>query len=544
MNRHFLLLLLFMTPFLPLHGQEKADKKVIKQLKTDIGYLASDELEGRRTGTEGERKALEYIGNRYKKLNIAPYKGSYTHSFDFVYGREIGDNTSVRVGNENLKLNRDVFPLSFSDNGKVQGDALPDVMESGNIWLVSLYKDREEADNPHYDWEKEMYERSKEARKQGATAIVFYDSYGSEYAPVFNGRSEYESLNIPVVFIKYDAFRAYMLNREGSVIVDLNVQLQKTKRKGNNVAAWIDNKAPYTVVLGAHYDHLGHGEDGNSLHAAKDGQIHNGADDNASGTAALMELAARLKKSKVRNYNYLFVHFSGEELGLLGSKAFVKDMSLDSSNIAYMINMDMVGRLNDSSRTLTIGGIGTSPAWKDVTTTKAFRVSTDSSGVGPSDHTSFYHNGIPVLFFFTGVHSDYHKPSDDAEKINYTGEAQIISFIGDLVVKMDRQPKPVFTATKQSSVGKVRFKVTLGIMPDYSYQEKGVRVDGVSEGKPAHKAGLKAGDIITKLGEYEISGMQSYMEALSHFKDGAATTVEFRRGDKEMKALVEFKAGK
>lgn len=544
MNRHFLLLLLSLCSAMSLFAQEKADKKVIKQLKADIGYLASDELEGRRTGTAGERKALEYIEGRYKKLGIAPYKGSYAHSFDFVYGREVGSNTSVRIGNENLKLDREVFPLSFSDNGQVQGDALPDVMESGNIWLVSLYKDKEEADNPHYDWEKEMYERSKEARKQGATAIVFYDSYGSDYAPSFNGRSEYESLNIPVVFIKYDAYRSYMLNREGSVVVDLSVQLQKTKRKGNNIAAWIDNNAPYTVVLGAHYDHLGHGEDGNSLHAAKDGQIHNGADDNASGTAALMELAARLKKSKVRNYNYLFVHFSGEELGLLGSKAFVKEMALDSSNIAYMINMDMVGRLNDSTRALTIGGIGTSPAWQDVPRTKAFKVSTDSSGVGPSDHTSFYHNGIPVLFFFTGVHSDYHKPGDDAEKINYAGEAQIISFIGNLVTDMDREPKPAFTATKQSSVGKVRFKVTLGIMPDYSYQEKGVRVDGVSEGKPAQKAGLKAGDIITKLGDHQISGMQSYMEALSHFKEGAATTVVFLREGKEMKAPLEFKAGK
>lgn len=541
MNRHLLCALLLTASAFSLQAQEKTDKKVVKQLKADIGYLASDELEGRRTGTEGERKALQYIEGRYKKMGIAPYKGDYAHPFEFVYGREIGNATRIRIGNEELKTGKEAFPLSFSGNGSLQGDPLPDVMENGNIWLVSLYKTKDEAENPHYDWEKETYERCKEAQKQGATAVIFYDNHGSGHAPVFNGRSEYEALDIPVVFISNEAYRNYMLNSDGGVIVELNVQLQKTKRLGHNIAAFIDNHAPYTVVLGAHYDHLGHGEDGNSLHAAKDGQVHNGADDNASGTAALMELAAGLKKSRARHYNYLFVHFSGEELGLLGSKAFVKDMALDSSRLAYMINMDMVGRLNDSTRTLTIGGVGTSPAWSTVPDTKLFKVNIDSSGVGPSDHTSFYHAGVPVLFFFTGVHSDYHKPGDDADKINYTGEAQIIRFIRDLVLKMDAQPRPAFTTTRQSTVGKVRFKVTLGIMPDYSYQEKGVRVDGVSEGKPAQKAGLKAGDVITRLGEYPVSGMQSYMEALSHFREGQKTTVVFQRSGQEQKAQVEFK---
>lgn len=541
MNRLLLLALAFTASGSIACAQDKTDKKIIKQLKADIGYLASDELEGRRTGSEGEKKALQYIEARYRKLGIPSYKGRYAHSFEFTYGREIGAGSRLRLGDDELKAPKEMFPLPFSGNGQIQGDALPDVMENGNIWLVSLYKDKEESENPHYDWEKEMYERCREARKQGATAIVFYDSYGSAYAPTFNSRSEYEVLDIPAAFISYEAYRSHLLNRDGSVVLDLRVQLQKTKRTGNNIAAYIDNKAPYTVVIGAHYDHLGFGEDGNSLHAAKDHQVHNGADDNASGTAALLELAGQLKKSRLRNYNYLFVHFSGEELGLLGSKAFVKEMSLDSSNIAYMINMDMVGRLNDSTRALTVGGVGTSPVWGSVIQTSQFKLGLDSSGVGPSDHTSFYHSGIPVLFFFTGVHSDYHKPSDDADKINYTGEARIIRYIGSIVEKMEGLPRPAFTRTKQTTAGKVRFKVTLGIMPDYAYQEKGVRVDGVTDGKPAQKAGLKAGDIITALGSYPINGMQSYMEALAHFKEGQTTEVLFIRAGKEMKARVEFK---
>jgi hypothetical protein len=525
-------------------AQRKADKKVIKRLKADISYLASDDLEGRRTGSEGERKAADYIQARYEKEKIAPYQGAYKHPFHFVYGKEIGELTQIKIDDNSMKLKDDAFPMPFSANtsSKLSADILPDVFEQGNIWMIALYNDKEDAANPHFDYEKAMHDRAKEARKQGATAVIFYDNYDAKYPPKFNPLSEFEPLDIPVAFLSFNAFGTYVKDREEGVSVVLEVNIKKTERTGTNVAAYIDNKAPYTVVIGAHYDHLGYGDDGTSLYTGKDKEIHNGADDNASGTAGLLELAARIKKNRLRNYNYLFVHFSGEELGLLGSKAFVKDMGLDSTQIAYMINMDMVGRLNDSTHALTVGGVGTSPVWGQFVgaDNKNFKINIDSSGVGPSDHTSFYQAGIPVLFFFTGIHHDYHKPSDDADKINYLGEAEVLNYVYSIVDVMDTRTKPKFTPTKQNSVGKVRFKVTLGIMPDYSFQEEGVRVDGVSDDRPAIKAGIKTGDVIVKLGEYKIKGLQSYMEALSKYNSGQTVEVTVLRGGKPVKMKLTF----
>jgi hypothetical protein len=528
-------------------AQKKSDRKTIKILKEDIGYLASDELEGRRTGSEGEKKAAEYIQQRYKKSDIAPYKGKYIYPFTFTTGRQVQKATIFRVNNRVINMPDEGFPMAFSANKKVYSEIQPDILEQGNIWMMPLYKEQADAKDAHYDWEKNAYERAKDAAKQGASGVLFYDNYGAKFAPEYNAKSEHEALDIPVAYISYKAYQDYITESQRSGIhdmpVEMNVSIQKEEMTGSNIAAYIDNGAKYTVVLGAHYDHLGHGEDGTSLNAKKDKQIHNGADDNASGTAALIQLAEWIKKGKLKNYNYMFINFSGEELGLLGSKAIVKDMGLDSNHIAYMINMDMVGRLNDSTHALTVGGYGTSPVWPKVVdrNAKEFKIVIDSSGVGPSDHSSFYYANVPVLFFFTGLHTDYHKPGDDANKINYTGQNEVMKYIYNVVKNMDKQPKPMFTKTKQTTVGKVRFKVTLGIMPDYSYQEGGVRADGVTDGKPAQVAGIKGGDIITQVGEYKVNGMQSYMEALSHFAENDTAQVTVLRDGKPMQFTVTFK---
>lgn len=519
-------------------AQSKADKKALKQLKADIGYLASDELEGRRTGSEGEQKAGDYIIKAYETGGVKPYKGKYRYTFHFVNGKTVGAATQIRIAGKALNMETEAFPLPFSANKKVEAGVLPEVLEQGSVWLIPAFQSADEAADVHFNWENYFYTKSKEAQKQGATGVVFYDSYGSKYV-AFNKHSEYDNLDIPLAFIGRDAYNEFIATSKTDIPLLLDVSLQKTDRTGNNIAAYIDNNARYTVVLGAHYDHLGYGEDGNSLYAGKEKEIHNGADDNASGTAALLQLAQWVKKGKLRNYNYLFINFSGEELGLLGSKAFIKEEGLDSTHIAYMINMDMIGRLKDSTHSLTIGGFGTSPTWASVINYNGVHL--DTSGVGPSDHASFYYAGIPVLFFFTGTHSDYHKPTDDADKINYTGELKVMHDIFDIVATMDGKPKPVFTPTKQTTVGKVRFKVTLGIMPDYAYEEEGVRIDGVSEGKTAEKAGLKAGDIIIQMGDNKIKGMQTYMEALGKFKEGDKTKVTVRRGKKEMTFPVQFK---
>jgi aminopeptidase YwaD len=210
-----------------------------------------------------------------------------------------------------------------------------------------------------------------------------------------------------------------------------------------------------------------------------------------------------------------------------------------------MINMDMLGRLNDSTRALTIGGVGTSPSWAWVTTIAGedFKVVIDSSGQGPSDHTSFYNVGIPVLFFFTGLHTDYHKPTDLADRINYNGEMDAIRCVQKVVARMDQDNiKPVFTPTRQMAMGRTKFKVTLGIMPDYTYSDGGVRVDGVTDNRPAMKAGVKQGDVITQLGPEKITGMQTYMEALGKFAPGDKTIVTVKREGKELQLPIELGA--
>ncbi len=548
-SRLFTLFFLFVaiTSSSFVHGQSKKDRKVIGQLQADIGYLASDSLEGRRTGTDGERKAADYIERRYKEEDIPPYKAQYRYPFNFVYGKKISDATKISINGTLLQLNEEAFPLPFSGNKHVYSEILPEIMEQGNIWLVPLYADKTEADDPHFDYEKSLYDRAKQLEKQGASGILFYENFEGSSEPAFNRHSEYDAVGIPIAFLKRNAYRKYIQgdSQKSALSVDINISINKAERTGTNLAAYIDNEVPYTVIIGAHYDHLGYGEDENSLfaNAVKEHKVHHGADDNASGTAALLQVAKWVKSKKLHHYNYLFINFSGEELGLFGSKAFVKDQQIDSTHIAYMINMDMVGRLNDSTHALTLGGVGTSPVWEEVIGMAGddFKINIDSSGVGPSDHTSFYYAGIPVLFFFTGTHRDYHKPSDMPDLINYPGETLVLKYVDRVIAAMDREnEKPKFTATKQTSIGRVNFKVTLGIMPDYTFETGGVRVDGVSDNRPAMKAGLKPGDIITKLGENKIMGMQSYMEALGKFIPGDKTQVTVIREGKEITLPIEL----
>ena len=306
------------------------------------------------------------------------------------------------------------------------------------------------------------------------------------------------------------------------------------EKKGYNVVGFLNNKAPFTIVIGAHYDHLGLGHDHNSLDANPDGKIHNGADDNASGTAGVLELANYFSKNKIiEPFNFLFICFSGEELGLIGSKKWCENPDINLNNINYMINMDMIGRLNDSTKKLMIYGVGTSPSFVPLLDSLklSFNIKKDSSGIGPSDQTSFYLKDIPVLHFFTGQHSDYHKPSDDAEKVNYKGEAEVLSYIVNVIEKTFHYPKLIFSKTRNPDMGKSSFKVTMGVMPDYTFDGLGMRIDGVTENKPAFKAGLKTGDIVIKIGEFIIKDLQTYMKALSKYEKGQTTTIEVIRNE-------------
>ena len=390
-----------------------SEKKLDDKIKDDVSFLADDALEGRQTGTEGEKKAAEYISKRFEELGLS---GKGTDGY--------------------------LQPFSFTPKT-----------------------------NPHEE-------------------------------------------------VKFDT------NGDGTIT-------------GNNVIGFLDNKAENTIIIGAHYDHLGYGGEG-SLYRDSIKAVHNGADDNASGIAVLLNLASKLK-GKNTNNNYLFMAFSGEEMGLLGSNYFVKNPTINTKKVSYMINMDMVGRMKKDS-TLAVYGTGTSPIFKQVLKSHNdnFKLVQQESGVGPSDHTSFYLADIPVLHFFTGQHEDYHKPSDDSEKLNYDGMYLISDYIFNIITDLDDNGKLAFRKTKNESENSPRFKVGLGVIPDYLYDGKGMRIDGISEGKPAQKAGLQKGDIVIKLGDSLVTNMMSYMRALSVFDKGDSTNVTVKRGDSEVEKQVNF----
>ncbi len=313
--------------------------------------------------------------------------------------------------------------------------------------------------------------------------------------------------------------------------------------RSQNVVGFLDNGAPYTIVIGAHYDHLGLGHDRNSLDPNPHGKIHNGADDNASGTAGVLALARYFACNGIRErHNFLFICFSAEELGLVGSKKYVERPTLDLSSINFMLNMDMIGRLNEERR-LVVGGVGTAPDFVPLLEHLPkgdLALKLDSSGIGPSDHTSFYLKNIPVLFFFTGQHGDYHRPSDDVERINFAGQKAVLEFAVQLLEALDQKPKLRFQPTRSNTEDTPRFRVTLGIMPDYTFDGEGVHIDGVTEGKPAARAGLQRGDRIIALGDMEVRNVREYMQALSKFQKGDSTTVKFIRGTETLIREVTF----
>lgn len=360
--------------------------------------------------------------------------------------------------------------------------------------------------------------------------------------------SEGEELAANYIASRFAKLGLQPIGREGSWFHDFKFRYNPNpheasgeERTGRNVAGWIDNGAPTTVIIGAHYDHLGMGMPGTSLYVG-DPAVHNGADDNASGVAALLYLADHLKNSGAKKNNYLFLAFSGEELGLYGSKKFVENPPIDLKKANYMLNMDMVGRLNEE-KVLAVNGAGTSPLWKETLDKIAIggiKVKTTDSGIGPSDHTSFYLQDIPVLHFFTGQHADYHKPSDDSELINYEGLYDVSRFIARLVELLDDKGKIEFTKTKDEQQEAASFKVTLGVMPDYVFDGEGMRIDAVLDNRPAQKAGLEKGDVVIQLGEVKVKNIYDYMEGLSKFQKGEKTKVTVKRKNEIIEREVEF----
>jgi len=320
--------------------------------------------------------------------------------------------------------------------------------------------------------------------------------------------------------------------------------LEVSDNTGHNVIAYLDNKASKTIIVGAHYDHLGLNEHNNSTKANSKGEIHNGADDNASGVAGVLELARMFSQNNTtENVNYVFALFSGEEDGLIGSKKLAEIVKSKYPNVVAMLNMDMIGRLNDKKE-MTVGGVGSSPIFPDLVEKvkpAGYNITLDQSGVGPSDHTSFYLKDIPVLFFFTGTHNDYHKPSDDEDKINYYGLQNCTDYAFRILSDISNQDTVTFTKTKiNAEKTRAKYKVTLGVMPDYTDHGDGLHIDGVTEGRPADLAGIKEGDVLTKIGTCEIKEVYSYMECLGKINSGDELPVTFKRNGESKTVTVKF----
>lgn len=530
-----------------------------KKLKEHVSYLASDKLGGRLTGSQHEVEASIYIKKQFAEIGLKPGGdiGTFFQSFTFHTGYRHGKKNSLKVGKEKIALGKDFYPLAYSANGKISGEVVntgfgiqsPEnnyddfknaAALEGKIFLINL--SLPDGDHPHskYIEHKGWKKRLETAKKYKPKAIVFYNSANDLGVEAFKKYHNLQQENIPLIHVSKEVAEKLKSAKNVSFTVDL----QKDAITGRNVVGLINNQKKNTIIIGAHYDHLGLGEFGNSLYVGQEKHVHNGADDNASGTAALIELARLIYNGTANEYNYMFVAFSGEELGLLGSNYFVKNLSIPHSEVNCMINMDMVGRLDSVTHELGIYGVGTSPQWtklmEQVKNSSYFKIKTTESGIGNSDHSSFYMKDIPVLHFFTGTHQDYHKPDDDVEKLNYVGEAEVVNYILDLVRILNEQDKLAFSKTKDETTPTPRFKVTLGIVPDYFFEGPGIKVDGVSPDKPAEKAGLKPGDVVVKINEYEVKDMHNYMEILGKFEKGQDVKVHIKRGEKMLELPLKF----
>lgn len=523
---------------------------MVENLKSHITFLSDDRLEGRRAGTEGERIASEYISQQFKKIGLNPSSATaeYTQHFTIEEGKKVSDGARMIVdGKDTLNYPSGFQPFAFSPPAEQHKMIFnPEINERGHAWKLDMYELIEKnKENPHFDPISALRKEIDRMSSLGATAVIVIKSQKTDIDLTFNPKDRNEPVKIPAFFIDEKTYneRFEQSGTEHEITVDFKVL--QSRRTAANVVGWIDNKSSSNVIIGAHYDHLGYGEDGNSMLRTRERFIHNGADDNASGTACMIELARQLKAKNGGTHNYIFIAFSGEELGLYGSKHYTENAPIPIERTSYMINLDMVGRLNDSTKTITIGGFGTSSIWSELVKEDfkeyGFKIRIDSSGTGPSDHTSFYRKDIPVLFFFTGLHTDYHKPSDDHEKINYNASMNIVRYIKALVDKTQSYAKLDFKKTReQQSSTSTRFSVSMGIMPDYTFSGSGVRVDGVSEGRPAKAAGIRAGDIVIRLGDRNVDSVESYMRALSSYKKGDKTRVTITRGSETITYDIVF----
>lgn len=542
---------------LPAMAQLQSDQDALDQMKYDVQYLASDRLEGREAGMPGEKLAVDYIAAKFGNVGLMPYgeNASYLQPFTFAAEPKLGALNTLQLGRKKLKVGEQWYPLAYSAVGDVRGTIrkldygivapelgrvdYPDTLDLKDR-VAAFSVSSPDGVHPHskYIAYNDLQGRAQRAADHGAAAVLFYSDDPTAPTPKPGFSAKIKSIGIPVIFLTGELYEQLVVDGNPFAV---HVEIERAERTAYNVVGMIDNGAANVVVIGAHLDHLGWGDEG-SLHRGEPA-IHNGADDNASGIAVMLQLARDLAEmDQTRANDYLFIAFSGEEKGLYGSNYWTKHPTVPIAELNYMINLDMVGRL-DTSGTIGINGVGTSPAWDELNRVLVgeLKVKTTTSGIGPSDHTSFYLQGVPAIHFFTGTHADYHKPSDDEEKVNYDGMLRVTRYIESLIASLNDDGKLAFTKTEDVNTEDTpRFKVTLGVVPDYLYDGKGMRIDGITDGKPAANAGLQAGDVVVRLGALDVTDMMGYMKALAQFNKGDATEVTVLREGKEITKNITF----
>ena len=562
----------------------------VQQLQQQIKYLSSDALLGRLTGSPGDSLAAVYVKGNLLSYGLIPLSGDGFQRYKVTKKVVAGKASSLSVNNVNYALEKDFMPLAFSSDSQLESDVVfigygfningdsikwddYNGVDVKGKWVMILRGDPEPDNNksPYISFSADR-DKALLAKDMGAAGVLMVSG------PVFDPQDTFEALNlegysvdIPVIRIKKEVADA-ILSKSNATIASLEKKLNETKKpysfsvnvKVNgkteilrelagtrNVMMLLPGEDPKMkneyIILGAHFDHLGMGGPGSGSRALDTIGIHHGADDNASGVAMMLELAEKFAKTPgSHKRSIICLSFSGEEEGLLGSKHFVDDPCIDLSKVDAMINMDMVGRLNETNN-MEIDGVGTATGLKELvyanSDTSIIKLTLSPEGYGPSDHSSFYGKNIPVLFYFTGGHMDYHTPTDTWEKINYKGMVEISALIFKVAEALanDSARLEFKEAGPKEEVNRYprRRGVTLGIMPDFAGVIKnGLRADFVTPGKPAALGGMQKGDIITFINGKQVNNIQDYMFRMGQLKHGQTISVEVLRGGEKVVLVI------
>ena len=591
--------------FIAVRVAADADSADPNRYLDDVKSLSAPAMEGRGAGTKGIERAADLIEQRYRSLGLQPAGAkSFFQPFTVITGATLKEGNRLEVldgkSKQTLKLNQDFVPFSFSASGEVAGpvvfggygatapefgyDDYTHLDVKDKIVVLLRYEPAgfaAKSGNAGLTQHSQLITKAINARNHGAKAVILVNGKlgdnEEDQLTKFGSVNGPENAGIVIVQAKNQAANAWFaaagksladtqnqINSSstpgsfafpGTLQISLAVNIEKTRATVNNVLAYLPGKTDEYIIIGAHYDHLGYGNV-DSLAPSQIGKIHPGADDNASGTAGVLELARLLAPRKGQlQRGILFADFAGEELGLLGSAEWVKEPTLPLDKAVAMINMDMIGRIKDEK--VFIGGTGTGATFKDLLDEEKgkfpFHVEYSASGYAASDHTSFVGKKIPVLFFFSGLHSDYHKPSDTWDKINAPDAARLLDFIDDVALKIDSASERVaFVTVKEEQPGGQAarggggsgYGPYFGSVPDFGQEEDGVKFSDVRPGSPAAKAGFKAGDVLVQFGDKPIHNLYDFTDALRRSKVGDVVNVQVLRDGKPVSAPVKLEQRK